>query len=433
MSNFKLEFILKQHTPMIHFQSDQKGATLRATELKPKLDRFLIELFKREGIDYSSFLLVGEDKALDYKVTILTQENPIITKIDLFALDYKTKKIKKNRQEEQVTMPFPTFFATMGKEWKSNPKYFSFTDKKIYINIKTLNSDLRKTIEENFASFLAYTNFGTRQSKGFGSFYLDKDDERYISVERALGLKKSWSFVVQTNTLVQSKVDSYYPKYGEYHSLFEKIELLYKTLRSGINLKDRNKKTVFYFKSLLQNYMIDCDDYNDWDKAIIKAKFLDNEDKTKLRILSRDLLGLSTIHEYKSEWFTVRHPKKEDNQKKYPLNEVERFKSPIIFKPIKIEKTNSYKVYVTYQDKRVYSALLSKEILLLKEKNKKIEDSVKITLPSQFDLADFLDKSFSIEVDKHIKRYQKNHDKDYLEHFMGKDIVALYKSLEETK
>ena len=45
-SHFKLEFTLKQHTPIIHFQSDQKGATLRATDLKPKLDRFLIEQLK---------------------------------------------------------------------------------------------------------------------------------------------------------------------------------------------------------------------------------------------------------------------------------------------------------------------------------------------------------------------------------------------------
>ncbi len=32
---------LKQHTPIIHFQWDQAGATLRATELKPKLDRYI--------------------------------------------------------------------------------------------------------------------------------------------------------------------------------------------------------------------------------------------------------------------------------------------------------------------------------------------------------------------------------------------------------
>ena len=40
-SKFKIKFTLKQHTPIIHFQSEQAGATLRATELKPKLDKFL--------------------------------------------------------------------------------------------------------------------------------------------------------------------------------------------------------------------------------------------------------------------------------------------------------------------------------------------------------------------------------------------------------
>jgi len=45
-SKYKLCFKLKQHTPIIHFQADQKGATLRASELKPKLDRFLIDKLK---------------------------------------------------------------------------------------------------------------------------------------------------------------------------------------------------------------------------------------------------------------------------------------------------------------------------------------------------------------------------------------------------
>ena len=44
MSRFKVEFTLKQHTPIIHFQSNQTGATLRATELKPKFDRFLLDM-----------------------------------------------------------------------------------------------------------------------------------------------------------------------------------------------------------------------------------------------------------------------------------------------------------------------------------------------------------------------------------------------------
>ena len=36
----KLTFTLKQHTPLIHFHSEV-DASLRATELKPKLDNFL--------------------------------------------------------------------------------------------------------------------------------------------------------------------------------------------------------------------------------------------------------------------------------------------------------------------------------------------------------------------------------------------------------
>ncbi|MFK5976154.1 MAG: hypothetical protein QM493_06565 [Sulfurovum sp.] len=59
MSKFKVNFTLKQHTPIIHFQSDQMGATLRATELKPKFDKFLIKyafggdegLFLREALN----------------------------------------------------------------------------------------------------------------------------------------------------------------------------------------------------------------------------------------------------------------------------------------------------------------------------------------------------------------------------------------------
>ena len=40
---FNKSFPLKQHTPLIHFQHDKEGATLRATEVKPRLDRLLKE------------------------------------------------------------------------------------------------------------------------------------------------------------------------------------------------------------------------------------------------------------------------------------------------------------------------------------------------------------------------------------------------------
>ncbi len=35
---FQPTFTLKQHTPIIHFQHDQEGSKLQATEVKPKPD-----------------------------------------------------------------------------------------------------------------------------------------------------------------------------------------------------------------------------------------------------------------------------------------------------------------------------------------------------------------------------------------------------------
>ena len=46
--------ILKQQTPLIHFQAEQEGAALRASELRPKIDKFIInslEDFDKELFD----------------------------------------------------------------------------------------------------------------------------------------------------------------------------------------------------------------------------------------------------------------------------------------------------------------------------------------------------------------------------------------------
>ena len=37
----KLIVELKQHTPIIHFQAHQKGATLRGSEIKPLINKYL--------------------------------------------------------------------------------------------------------------------------------------------------------------------------------------------------------------------------------------------------------------------------------------------------------------------------------------------------------------------------------------------------------
>ena len=55
---------LKQHTPIIHFQPDQKGATLRATELKPKLDKYIKKIYSldlKKNLRYQ-LKISGSDK-----------------------------------------------------------------------------------------------------------------------------------------------------------------------------------------------------------------------------------------------------------------------------------------------------------------------------------------------------------------------------------
>ena len=62
MYSFQKEYDLKAHSPLIHFQSDSSGATLRATEVKPKLDRYILKHCKdipkewiRDNVNGKSF------------------------------------------------------------------------------------------------------------------------------------------------------------------------------------------------------------------------------------------------------------------------------------------------------------------------------------------------------------------------------------------
>ncbi|MCB9266438.1 MAG: hypothetical protein H6558_15520 [Lewinellaceae bacterium] len=63
---FKTTIAIQQHTPIIHFQHDQDGATLRATEVKPKLDKFIYSRFK---------LLFPGEKELHKSVELFNPEN----------------------------------------------------------------------------------------------------------------------------------------------------------------------------------------------------------------------------------------------------------------------------------------------------------------------------------------------------------------------
>ncbi len=385
LSSFQHTFLLKQHTPMIHFQHRQNGATLRGTELKPKLDRYIIE--QETGIleDYEKAKeafaekhknwCVGKRKrkgvhvALDYRVRVKVLET-VSTK-DKQYLSNKFEEIKKrngepspktdrNRQTKTDEFEaiiwnrksFPGFFGNMDKETLRKELVLH---KKLEVQFLVFEQGLKTLIVKYFPAFLQKTNFGTRQSKGFGSFGLHPEDAHY---EQFLNFPSPYRFFVD--------VEKAFHIYEELEWLFDTIDLVYRCLRSGINLKDRDQRDVFYFKSLMFQYAKSKNPPLQWDKKTIRQA-LYREDSTYKKAerkrtdtngtfrfaaqgekyLFRDLLGLSSEQEWRNyRNSTVKKAEILPNNKKA---EISRFRSPITFKPLKMEEKERYKIFVMWE------------------------------------------------------------------------------------
>jgi len=338
MSKFKVDFTLKQHTPIIHFQSEQSGATLRATELKPKFDKFLLQHV--ENLPYKKN--ANGHKSLEYKVTI----EPNVS------------------QATTINSRESLFFGNMGDG--EEKKYKNFT-KTFTIEFFSYSPKLIETITGHFEAFLANTNFGTRQSKGYGSFYIDKHKFN--------------------EKLIPHKVYSFSSTNWE-----KDIKLLYSFLRQGINLP--RSKNPFYTKPAIFAYAKSKG--WQWDKKSIKEVYFSNvleqqQNKYKSsdivhytsheKYLLRDLFGLSSSQEWKSYYKTI--------EKENPF--IERFKSPITFKIV---------------DNRVYfwvnetvENFLNQTFLI---KAGRGNDTLELSTPSHFDFEEFLDFAIAINLNTHI-------------------------------
>lgn len=460
MSKFKLEFTLKQHTPIIHFQSDQTGATLRATELKPKLDRFLIEYaFDNDFERYKEFLIgykkpqkstdkimTEKDfegkKAFDYKVNIIASKD-----IDIFDIapiyHYYNRK---NNTNEQRLFGFPIFFASIDKEWKEKSKKikFSLVDN-IEVSILTFHTELKKIIEDKISIFFFLHNFGMRQSKGFGSFTVVNGDvpeevinPYYYFDINIESLKKLTYKAPNRNRpltfyqdLEKQFLNPLTENYKNNFLLFKAIDLFYKTLRSGINFNG------FYFKSLMFLYAKE-ELHIQWDKKLFKSNFLSKDYideqvqkhtksnckdiltyNTNDKYLLRDCLGLSTIQEYSlnrnyhnSEKFTIRHPnidvnkKDEFNGEKIEPNEIIRMQSPLFIKPIQVNNT-MYRVYLI--PKEYPKDVFKENITILKVKGNRVAKKLEnLKLYPDFNLKDYLDFAFSQDIRTHLKKCGTN-------------------------
>ncbi|MBK6914992.1 MAG: hypothetical protein IPH11_15525 [Ignavibacteriales bacterium] len=451
MNDYKLTFKLKQHTPLIHFQHDQHGATLRASELKPKLDKFILmklgkeadksltenEAIYKKGLEEAKakkwLVGKGEHPALEYKVRI-EESNEVEYYLPL------PLKVKENRSEKlvgfikgqmnlDISILAPTpFFANAdkikflrGKDeldeemTKTEDLRFAFyANNEIEISIKTFKDGLKEKLEELIIPYFLMNNFGTRQNKGFGSFTVVEIESKAIKSD---------------NKLLQS-IFAYNSKnsYSDLNKLFQFIGDEYQLLKSGKNYPN-------YEKSELFKYFVDKNIR--WEKRYIKQKInanrilnkelywknksapIDIEDKTKNEYNDwndkqnnsyqyiRVLLGLAEQFEYtvfaekkdnNGVWIKLTLP---DSNKKYIVSlehkpkpnedKIERFQSPIFLKVI------DGIVYLGIDDS--YENILGEKFefkLKFKGDNKGIIKSLgTLNVPNKFILSDFIQKHLS--------------------------------------
>ena len=394
--------MLKQETPMWHFQSEQPGCCLRTSEVKPKLDLFL------NAKDPDKYIL-----PLKYKIYFKVDEGARVT------VDEKNEYDKDN---------FPIYFGNMNEA----NKHLVFYAKPIQMHLYSLDQQLLDEIEASLPKFFARHSFGTRQDKGFGCFYpMDQNFD-------ASGALYSFN----TTPARESSLTA------EFQQLFKFIEMFHKMIRSGVNIPNYNykePKKSKYCKSFMFHYT--KNKLNEtWDKPVIRHHFclthptylqkcgekgiknVQGEMKSLYPILEearqnqydgkrylfRDALGLSGIQEWKAydNTLAIEGNGQYDG---HPVS-IKRFKSPVFYRPVRKKGENKngevsyyYTVYI-YLDP-IPSAYREAEFTLTNKPSKKdIPPKNELTgmkIYPKFSLEDYLDYviDFCLAKDLDMKGY----------------------------
>lgn len=330
MTKPTLSFTLQQHTPLLHFQHEQAGATLRPTEVKAKLDRYLWKMAWQDGFDKGKSFLVGytPNREKELRERFEGEEK-------FRALDYKIGFSARDTRADPVPERMPLYFGNMAKEGEvKKEKHLVMAQAGVKGSIASTDFELIGLIALHIPAFFQAENFGTRQNKGFGSFQLTHLD----------GLQVPFSKPSRYHFRVSD---------GSERSLWEHIDLLYRCLRSGINLKGGGQSDKLYFKSLLFQYA--KTQGHQWDKRKIRLDLFGNHPQFRQLenkrddpegtvqykqgppMLYRDMLGLSSAQ----SWFSYRATV----TKKASEREIDRYKSPVTFKPFR-QPNGGWAVYI---------------------------------------------------------------------------------------
>ena len=240
----KLEIKLKQHTPLIHFQHDQEGATLRASEVKPKLDKFIIRKLKESG-EFENGVSEGWIKAqngkewLDYKMRIEAKNFQDI------AIPIKPVKKRGELQTDDIgrqlyaTNNYPDnnaslIMSNIGGRVREEIFNLSVANS-VFIIIHVNNNTLQSRLKKEVCLFFAKNSFGNRTSKGFGSF-----EVKSINGVEEESFLDSDSYVLSFTMSVGNEIN----KDVVYKDVFRIIQSIWKTLKNISDVRGKAEKNV---------------------------------------------------------------------------------------------------------------------------------------------------------------------------------------------
>lgn len=393
---YKYEFELKQITPMIHFQHDESGATLRSTEVKPKLDKFLWyciqeknylddikelvdaleEEYKANDNSKQRTLLQQGKKDLPESLKDAQESEKVAFRYRLRikasgTVDKKSTTIKaekdtidglggrdQNGNVKRVRPVIPInsmYFGNMvnSKGMKREQKKIlvekNFKESLLYdgtINcVVTADSfELLALIKTILPAFFLLHNFGTRQTKGFGGFEFDG---KYNTLLLITKYGKYDFLCIERNSALN---------FSSAEVKMDIAKWIYALMKGGINFNGIYEKgfaPIYFLKQHIGN-----------EKAFMKRGILrisatrqeGNENKIvptphsgKLKCkYVRALLGTTESYAFKKQEYSQFMPEETVSvwsSKNQLGGAVERYASPIL-----IKITNDYLYFIPTDD-----------------------------------------------------------------------------------
>lgn len=340
MNDWQKEYKLVQHTPLIHFQHSEPHACLRATEVKPKLDRFLIEQLEKDdrfgdGRWKKWFVGDGSQQSFDYMMRITPNSEQVERTQSIERAIARAEHRPPNASFHEIHKNYFGNMASGNNIQDTIRKTFKeslFYKDGLTLTIRCFIPELLTLIDEHIRGFFMMHNFGTRQRKGFGSFTVD--------INTQPNAPKGFDLVGKYCP------NAYYCKLDgnvNADALLDAVWVISAFLRSGFNRGEGNYVRGFVFryfqreKNPLAN-----------DKAFVKQQVLHNVYNEATRgehlhpygnnVRYRYVRGLLGTNENSRFCRAPRGETREDrtvhNIYIHSAEGVERFPSPLLFKPI---------------------------------------------------------------------------------------------------